>query len=81
MQKGTGLNRYFLEDCSEVGSLVECLTTEQAAAYLGITKASLLNMVHRGRVPHRKFGRLNYYKLSELIGIISSIKRGIKYDS
>lgn len=52
------------------------LTTEQAASFLKISKASLLNMVNRGKIPYRKLGRLNRYLVEELRDLLNSNRRG-----
>lgn len=50
----------------------ECLNTEQAAAYLGISSASLRNMTSNGKVPFYKLGRRNRYRLPELRELLLS---------
>ncbi len=55
------------------------LTTDEAAAFLGITPGSLRNLVSQGRVPYYKFGRLNRFRRDELAQLLLSDKRGGTY--
>lgn len=75
--------KYELNAGQEIAINSECsLTTEklmnsdEAAAYLGISIASLMNKVSQGRIPYYKFGRLNRYMKSELSQLLLSNKRG-----
>jgi len=53
------------------------LTTEQAAAYLGISSGTLRNMTSNGQVPYYKLGpRRNRYRMCELNELLLSQKRG-----
>ena len=54
----------------------EWMTTQEAADYLRISPASLLNLVSNGRVPYYKFQRRNRYLKSDLLLILLSEKRG-----
>jgi excisionase family DNA binding protein len=66
------------ENGLDVGSLTteEWMTTEEAAAYLKIPKASLLNLSSNGKVPYYKFQRRNRYLKSDLLRLLLSNRRG-----
>lgn len=59
----------------------EWLTTKEAAEYLRIPAGTLRNWTSSGRVPYRKFGRLNRYKRSELRDLLDRNRRGGSYDN
>ena len=52
------------------------LTTSEAANFLQISKASLLNLSSNGKVPYYKFQRRNRYLRSELLKLLLVTKRG-----
>ncbi|WP_419144692.1 helix-turn-helix domain-containing protein [Bdellovibrio bacteriovorus] len=52
------------------------MTTEEAAEYLKIPKASLLNLSSNGKVPYYKFQRRNRYLKSDLLRLLLSNRRG-----
>jgi excisionase family DNA binding protein len=54
----------------------EWLTTEEAAAYLKISCASLRNMTSNGKVPFYKLARRNRYLKAELKKMLLNEKRG-----
>jgi excisionase family DNA binding protein len=54
----------------------EIMTTAEAADYLRIPKASLLNLSSNGKVPYYKFQRRNRYLKSDLLKLLLSNKRG-----
>lgn len=66
------------ENGLDVGSLTteEWMTTEEAAAYLKIPKASLLNLSSNGKVPYYKFQRRNRYLKSDLLKLLMSNRQG-----
>lgn len=66
------------ENGLDVGSLTteEWMTTEEAAAYLKIPKASLLNLSSNGKVPYYKFQRRNRYLKSDLLKLLAVTRRG-----
>ncbi len=55
----------------------EWMTTQEAADYLRVSPASLLNMVSNGKVPYYKFQRRNRYLKSDLLRLLLSERRGI----
>lgn len=52
------------------------LTTAEAADYLRIPTASLLNMTSNGKIRHFKFGRRNRYRLSDLKQLLLANPKG-----
>jgi excisionase family DNA binding protein len=54
----------------------EWFTTEEAAAYLKISAASLRNMTSNGRVPFYKLARRNRYLKADLKNMLLNEKRG-----
>ncbi|MBX2987860.1 MAG: helix-turn-helix domain-containing protein [Bdellovibrionaceae bacterium] len=62
------------QDCSL--KTEEWMTTEEAAEYLKIPKASLLNLSSNGKVPYYKFQRRNRYLKSDLLRLLLSNRRG-----
>lgn len=54
----------------------EWMTTEEAACFLRLPVGTLRNWTSAGKVPYRKFGRLNRYKKSELEDLLETNKRG-----
>lgn len=52
------------------------LNSKEAASFLGLSYKQLRNLTSSGRVPYYKFGRLNRYKLDELVALITSNPRG-----
>ena len=67
--------------CSSKGASLtteyrEWLTSFEAAKYLGISTAQLMNLTSSGRVPYFKLGRSNRYLISELRELLMSQPRG-----
>jgi excisionase family DNA binding protein len=54
---------------------LEWMTSRGAAQYLGKSVGALRVMVHRGRIPARKFFRRLYFKKSELDCLLESSSR------
>lgn len=54
----------------------ELMTTKEAAEYLRLSSAGLLNLVSQGKIPYRKLGRSNRYVKEELKKILDTNKRG-----
>ncbi len=54
----------------------EWLTSEEVAAYLKISKKTLMNLVSLGKVPRYKFGRLNRYRKKEIYDLVLPSKGG-----
>ncbi len=52
------------------------LTSEEAAAFLRISPATLRNLTSNGKVPFYKFGRSNRYRKSELRNMLLSTRKG-----
>lgn len=50
--------------------------SEQAATFLSISRAVLMNLVSDGRIPYFKLGRSNRYLRSELAQMILEQRRG-----
>lgn len=66
-----------IDESSKLMDLSVCwLNTNEAAAYLRISPASLRNSTSNGKVPYYKYGRLNRYLKSDLDKILFSQKRG-----
>ncbi len=57
----------------------EWLTSDEAATYLGVSTAHLMNLTSSGKVPYYKFGRSNRYLLSELRDLLMSHPKGERY--
>ena len=51
----------------EVGSPKEVLTTDEAAAYLGITKSALYKLTMYRKIPFYKSAKLCYFDRQEII--------------
>jgi excisionase family DNA binding protein len=66
-------------DCSLKTEYREWLTSQEAAAYLGVSTAMLMNLTSSGRVPYFKFGRSNRYLVSELRELLMSQPRGERH--
>lgn len=62
------------------GSLIieekEWLNSDQAANYVGVSKASLLNLASQGKVKYYKFGRRNRYRTDDLKELLLAQPRG-----
>lgn len=56
---------------------VSFLTTKEAAVFLSVSEKQLRNLTSSGKVRYFKFGRLNRYKLADLISLIESHPRGL----
>ena len=63
-------------ESSSLTSTQEWLTTREAAAYLGLSPGSLLNMTSNGEIPHYKLGRRNRYRVADLRELLLAQKRG-----
>ena len=57
----------------------EWLTSAEAAQYMRISKAQLMNLVSSGRVPYFKWGRSNRYLVSELRELLMSHPKGERH--
>lgn len=57
----------------------EWLTSKEAAVYLGISPARLMNLTSSGKVPYYKFCRSNRYLLSELRELLMSQPKGERH--
>ena len=57
----------------------EWLTSAEAADYLRISKAQLMNRTSSGRVPYYKDGRRNVYLVSELRELLMSHPKGERH--
>lgn len=57
----------------------EWLTSAEAAQYLGISTAQLMNLTSSGKVPYYKFGRSNRYLVSELRELLMSHPKGERH--
>ena len=57
----------------------EWLTSAEAAQYLGISTAQLMNLTSSGKVPYYKFGRSNRYLVSELRQMLLSYPKGERH--
>lgn len=55
----------------------EWLNTREAACYLRLTPAVLLNLSSNGRVPFYKLGRSNRYLRTELRDLLLRNRRGV----
>ncbi len=54
----------------------EWMTTEEAADFLRVSAASLLNLSSNGKIPYYKFQRRNRYLKSDLLSLLLSTKKG-----
>lgn len=54
----------------------EWLDSEGAARYLRIPVGTLRNLTSNGKIPYRKFGRLNRYFVEELRDFLNRNRRG-----
>ena len=63
-------------DQSSSLKIEEWMTTEEAAEFLRVPAASLLNLSSNGKVPFYKWQRRNRYLKSDLLGLLLSTKRG-----
>jgi excisionase family DNA binding protein len=54
----------------------EILNTKEAADFLGVSAASLLNLSSNGKIPFYKFQRRNRYLRSELLQLLLAERRG-----
>ena len=54
----------------------DLLTTSEAAKFLKISKAALLNMCCNGTIPYYKLGRRNRFRRSELGSLLLKNKKG-----
>ncbi len=67
------------ENCSLKTEYREWLASAEAAQYLGISTAQLMNLTSSGRIPYYKFGRSNRYLLSELREVLMSQPKGERH--
>jgi excisionase family DNA binding protein len=59
----------------------EQLTTEEAVAFIGISRSYLYKLVHQNKIPHYKpFGGKLYFKQSELENFIFRNKKAADYE-
>ena len=56
--------------------LNEWLTSDEAAAFLKISTATLRNLTSSGKIPFYKFGRRNRYSKKELKSMLLSNRKG-----
>jgi excisionase family DNA binding protein len=54
----------------------EFLSTKELAKVIKVSEKQVRNLAQRGRLPYYKFGRLNRYKLSEIIELLNLCPRG-----
>jgi excisionase family DNA binding protein len=54
----------------------EMLTSKEAADYLRVSIARLMNLTSNGKIPYYKFGRSNRYLISELKELLMSQPKG-----
>ena len=54
----------------------EWLTSDEAAAFLKISPATLRNLTSTGKIPFYKFGRRNRYNKYELTRMLLSSRKG-----
>lgn len=57
----------------------EMLTSKEAAEYLRVSVARLMNLTSNGKIPYYKFGRSNRYLLSELRELLMSQPKGERH--
>ncbi len=57
----------------------EWLNSDEAAAYLKISRQVLMNLSSSGKVPFYKFGRRNRYLKSELRNLLMANPRGVSH--
>ncbi|MDD4976424.1 MAG: helix-turn-helix domain-containing protein [Bacteriovorax sp.] len=57
----------------------EMLTSIEAADYLRISVARLMNLTSNGKIPYYKFGRSNRYLISELKELLMSQPKGNRH--
>ncbi|MDO9183966.1 MAG: helix-turn-helix domain-containing protein [Bacteriovorax sp.] len=57
----------------------EMLTSKEAADYLRVSVARLMNLTSNGNIPYYKFGRSNRYLLSELKEKLMSQPKGNRH--
>ncbi|MEY3903769.1 MAG: hypothetical protein RL189_3075 [Pseudomonadota bacterium] len=55
----------------------EWLTSDEAAAFLKISTATLRNLTSSGKIPFYKFGRRNRYSKRELKNMLLSNRKGV----
>ena len=65
--------------CSLKTEYREWLTSAEAAQYLGIGTAQLMNLTSSGKVPYYKLGRSNRYLVSELRELLMSHPKGERH--
>lgn len=57
----------------------EILTSKEAADYLRVSIARLMNLTSNGKIPYYKFGRSNRYLISELKELLMSQPKGERH--
>ncbi|MBY0554338.1 helix-turn-helix domain-containing protein [bacterium] len=57
----------------------EWLNSNEAAAYLKISRQVLMNLSSNGKVPFYKFGRRNRYLKSQLRDLLMANPRGVSH--
>lgn len=65
--------------CSVTIKEDEWFNSEEAAAYLKVSKKTLLNMTSSGAIPYCKLGRSNRYNKAALNRLLLDNKRGVNY--
>lgn len=53
----------------------EYMTTEEAAKYLNLARASIYRLVWEGKLPHYKFGKYLHFKKDDLAAFLANGKR------
>ena len=57
----------------------EMLTSKEAADFLRVSVARLMNLTSNGKIPYYKFGRSNRYLISELKELLMSQPKGERH--
>lgn len=55
-------------------NMPEWFSTDTAAAYIGLTAATLRRLVERGEVPAFRIGRVRHYRRSDLDAFLESVR-------
>ena len=74
-KKELAINSQYLSNTSSLKT-EEWMTTKEAAEFLRIKCASLLNLSSNGKIPYYKFQRRNRYLKSDLSQLLLSNRRG-----
>lgn len=70
------MNNYMEKEKNQ--TVLNFLTTRQAAAFLGVSQGRLRNLTSMGLVPYYKLRRSNRYCQMELRALVTSEPRGIR---